>query len=394
MMLDTSTTRIGARSGTGAPDGTHDAAVPRVEQAANLDLAKLRNIRFHQLVTLVETLYGDRPRVGDRSDPANEAIRFRATRSLSFGPADMSEVTFDPDTEQFEVRVNFFGLYGPASPLPPYYTERIIEDDQTPSAVEDLLDLFNHRAVSLLHVIWRKYRYYLRYETGGSDPLSKRVLALCGFPIEDRDRIADIARSALLPHVALLSLYSSSAEVVASTLSNFFRAPFRVEEFISRTVIADEHARLQLGVANTVLGEDAVLGWEIEDDLGKFRICLGHAAFEALTPFLPGGHRHRELVELLTMITREPLEWDIQFEFDAKTVPVARLGESQLGWATWLSAPDPNAMESTVRIAAIEGVGEGEGADGFGFADLAGALDTGAGFASSFMAAAMQGAMT
>lgn len=318
------------------------------------DLTALKSIHFHQLVSLIEMQRKSAIPVGQLADPADEFLRFRSTRSLSFGAGDISGVATGGETDRIDIRINFFGLYGPASPLPPYYTERIIEEDQTPSAVEDLLDLFNHRLISLLHVVWRKYRYYLRYEAGGADPLSKRFLALCGFPIEDRDHIGQISRSALLPHVGLMSLYSSSAEVVAATLSNFFQVPCRIDEFVPRQVAIRPESRFQWGVANNLLGEDVVLGLALEDDLGKFRIRLGKAAYDRLAPFLPDGSRHRQLAELLSMINREPLEWDIAFEFEPETVPMARLGECRLGWSSWMYAHEPERLESTVHLAPVE----------------------------------------
>jgi type VI secretion system protein ImpH len=80
----------------------------------------------------------------------DEPIQFRATRSFSFGASDVSEISYDEARDKFDIRVNFLGLYGPASPLPPNVTERIIESDENPSSLEDLLDLFNHRLTILL----------------------------------------------------------------------------------------------------------------------------------------------------------------------------------------------------------------------------------------------------
>lgn len=352
MQEDESHTALdGPDAGAAPSPPAGDGRVPGSARAT--DIAGLKTIHFHQLVTLVELQRGAGIRVGSLARPEDESVRFRATRSLGFGASDISSVTLDEAADQLQVRVNFFGLYGPASPLPPYYTERIIEEDQDPSAVEDLFDLFNHRLVSLLHVIWRKYRYYLRYEADGTDALSKRFLALCGFPVEDRERIRETPRSSLLPHIGLMSLYASSADVVAATLANFFGVPCRIEEFVPRRVVIDEAARLRLGSANAVLGEDAILGRELDDDLGKFRICLGRASFDALAPFLPSGARHRQFGELLTMVNREPLEWDVEYDLEPDTVPMARLGECRLGWSSWLAAQNPAFVENRVHIASM-----------------------------------------
>lgn len=311
----------------------------------------LQNFGFHQLVSLMELRRAGSPPVGTLGNPEDEFIRFRASRSLSFGPGDISGIRWLERGDLLEVRVNFLGLYGPASPLPSSFTERIIEQDQTPAAVEDLMDLFNHRLISLFHSIWRKSRFFLRYQPGGGDPISKRFLALCGFPIEERTQIGHISRAALLPHVGLMSLYSSSADTVSATISNFFGIPCTIEEFVSRQVDIDAGSVSMLGGQQSCLGEDIVLGSRVQDDLGKFRIRLGAAPYLVIAPFLPDGERHEALSEILSMVNREPLDWDIEFVFEPDTVPVARLGQTQLGWSSWLAATAPGDMDCTVRIA-------------------------------------------
>lgn len=328
------------------------------------DAAAFHEFRFHQLVALMELRRHDRPAIGHIGDPALEYLRFRAARSLSFGPSDIRSATQDADSDRLELRVNFFGLYGPSSPLPPAFTEAIIEADLSPDPVEDFLDLFNHRLISLLHVIWRKNRYYLRYQPGGSDALSQRFLALCGFPIEDRQAMGSISRAALLPHMGLISLFSNSADVVGATLSNFFAIPCRIEEFIARTVEIPEPSQLCLGIANNQLSEDAILGVELSDSLGKFRIHIGQADFDHLARFLPHGAEHRRFCDLLTMVTREPLDLDLMFDFVPETVPAAQLGDCRLGWSSWLSASALADIEHAVVIF-IDPAAEGmSGADG------------------------------
>ena len=319
------------------------------------ELEAFRRYRFHQLIELLSERFGPDIEHEPSGEPRGR-FRFRAARSLSFGASDIAELSYDEDREELEVRVNFFGLYGPASPLPAHFTERIIEEDQTPSAVEDLCDLFNHRLTTLLHDIWRKYRYYLRYSPGATDALSQRFLALSGFPIEDRDHIGNLSRTALLPHLGLLSLYSSSGDVVASALSNFFNIPCRIEEYVERRVVIEDGDRTRLGMNASALGEDIVLGRELEDDHGKFRICLGPGTYDELAPLIPGGACHDQLTELLAMICREPLEWDLQFEFDAESVPTAKLGECRLGWSSWAHASDAAGRENTV-VVSVAGAG-------------------------------------
>lgn len=336
-----------------APVSSQELAVLANSKKRSELVSHLKHSQFYQLVTLISMLHEGLNRMGPGHDPGSEPIRFRASRSLSFGASDVSEITYNAETDCFDIRVNFFGLYGPASPLQPYITERIIENDETPSPIEDLLDLFNHRLITLLFEIWQKSRYFARYEPGGADPISKCFLALCGFPIEDRKIIGSVSRSALLPLVGLMSLYSSSAGVASSILTNFFQVPCTVIEYVSRRISVDYEARLQLGLKNTRLGENIVIGNEIDDNLGKFRVRMGPATFEVLAPFLTFGERHHEIAELLSMFIRDPLDWDLEYVFEVESVPPGRLGESRLGQSFWLHAENNELYETTVRLSAV-----------------------------------------
>jgi len=346
----------------------------------------LAHSQFFQIVHLIGLVHADLNRMGPGHDPAREPVRFRSTRSLSFGRSDVSQITYNPEADRFDIRVNFLGLYGPASPLAPYTTERIIERDESPSSLEDLLDIFNHRLITLLYRIWQKSRYHIRYEANGLDATSKCFLALCGFPIEDRAQIGSVSRSALLPYAGLMSLYSNSAAAVSAMLSGFLGILCEIREYVPRLVHLDEDSRIALGVQNTLLGGDMIVGGLVDDDLGKFTVRVGPEEFDNAAPFLPGGHRHHEISELLAMVVSDPLDWDIEFNIERETIEPARLNEVRLGVSTWLGSGAADYLETPVRLAPLNvvevdqaGVRAEPARDGQTLQDFTGSLDQAAG---------------
>ncbi|WP_422374202.1 type VI secretion system baseplate subunit TssG [Roseibium sp.] len=330
-----------------------DEAHPTPDQpspdAALVD--KLSRTQFFQALYLISLLHPEVRKMGPGHDPEQEVLRFRATRSLSFGPSDVSSIDYDEATGRYDVRVNFFGLYGPASPLPPYVTERIIERDETPSSLEDLLDLFNHRFITLLYSMWQKSRHFVRFEEHGLDATSQCFLALCGFPVDDRTELGKVPRTAILPHVGLMSHYSNSPDAIAAMLSSYFDLPFEIIEFVSRTVDIPPESRMELGIENTLLGGDMVLGEQVEDDLGKFRLRIGPAPYDILQNFLPGGANHGVLVDLLAMIVRDPIDWDLEFSYQQETIEAGQLGSARLGNNLWLSDGENGKLENNVHLA-------------------------------------------
>ncbi|MHA7776856.1 type VI secretion system baseplate subunit TssG [Roseibium sp. M-1] len=314
-------------------------------------VGRLEDTQFFQALYLISLLHPELRKMGPGHDPEKEVLRFRGTRSLSFGPSDVSGIEYDEQTGHYDIRVNFFGLYGPASPLPPYITERIIERDETPSSLEDLLDLFNHRLITLLYGMWQKSRHFVRFEEHGLDPTSQCLLALCGFPVDDRAELGTVARTAILPHVGLMSHYANSPDAIAAMLSSFFGLPFEVVEFVSRIVDIPPEARMELGLQNTLLGGDIVLGEQVDDDLGKFRLRIGPAPFEVLRDFLPHGPKHAVLVDLMSMIVRDPIDWDLEFSYEPATIEPGQVGLSRLGNNLWLSDGENGLLENNVHLA-------------------------------------------
>ncbi|POF33794.1 type VI secretion system baseplate subunit TssG [Roseibium marinum] len=325
-----------------------------VAKPADMALAEtLERTQFYQALYLIGLQHPQIHKMGPGFDPEREVMRFRASRSLSFGPSDVSALAYDGQSGRYDVRVNFFGLYGPSSPLPPYVTERIIEQDETPSAVEDLLDLFNHRFITLLNDIWRKSRHFMRYEGHGLDTTSQCLLALCGFPVDEREKLGDISRAAILPHVGLMSHYANSPDAIASMLTSFFGIPSEIIEFVPRIVDVPPQSRMSLGLGNSLLGADMVLGEQVEDDLGKFRLRLGPAPYEVLKDFLPGGEQHAVLTDLLTMVVRDPIDWDLEFFYETEGMEAGQLGAARLGNNLWLSDGEGGPLENKVHLAPV-----------------------------------------
>src|SRR6202012_2956529 len=138
-----------------------------------------------QLIALLERFYPDAPAVGAATEAGRERIRFRALPSLAFPPADIAAVAPEGGIDtpgRIGVTVTFFGLFGPASPLPAYYTEELLGDDPAQETVRDFLDLFNHRLISFVYKAWKKYRYYAQFRPDADDVFSSYLFALMGLP--------------------------------------------------------------------------------------------------------------------------------------------------------------------------------------------------------------------
>ena len=94
-------------------------------------LAESWRFSFFQLVRLLTDQRPGSVPPGGEGPACREAVRFRASASMGFPASDVASVEERPDpagegASRFLLTVNFFGLYGPASPMPNHFTEEIL----------------------------------------------------------------------------------------------------------------------------------------------------------------------------------------------------------------------------------------------------------------------------
>lgn len=72
------------------------------------------------------------------------------------------------------------------------------------------LDFFHHRLLTLLHRIWRKYRYHVRFQDNGEDGFSRLMFALVGLGNEAVCQSLPVNRAKMLSYAGMLASPSRS----------------------------------------------------------------------------------------------------------------------------------------------------------------------------------------
>jgi type VI secretion system protein ImpH len=298
--------------------------------------------RFLALCLALQSADPEAPPVGSTAAPGRERVRFSAHRTLGFPPDEIAALRREAD-DRLEIVLNLIGLHGPASPLPPSVTERIIFAEGG-GALADFLDLFNHRLAGLLFKVWAHYRHQDRYAAGAADPISRAASALGGLTAGD-----DPDRTRLMPFVGLLGLYDRSAGVVAVVLSELLQVPCRIEEFVRREIAIPEPQRFRLGDPAGILGVNTLAGETTLDVTGAFRVRLGPLTADAFDALRPDGPRFARLQALIGLMLRDPLAWDHALDLAPGEARPMHFGACTLGWDAWLDPPSDRA--ATVVIA-------------------------------------------
>jgi type VI secretion system protein ImpH len=299
-------------------------------------------------------------------------VRLCQEPSLAFAPATLARCIPSKTGQQPRISVNFGGMFGPHGPLPLHLTEyardRIINSaDPTFSR---FLDIFHHRMLSLVYRAWADAQPTVQFDRPESDRFSAYVGSLCGVgytSLQNRDAMPDLAK---LFFSGRLSCHARNAEGLQAMLSEFFRLPMRLVEFVGRWLRVPDDCRCvlageeqtqadpggtgltrasaspyvgaaQLGMAQ--LGVSATIGEYVWDCQTKFRIVAGPMSLANYQRLLPGGLSLERLQAIVKNYAGLEMDWDIHLLLDQTEVPETHLGSmGQLGWTTWLVSERPN----------------------------------------------------
>jgi len=254
------------------------------------------------------------------------SLRFRPALSLAFAVSDVAALTIDlPDSQAANdtgttarpfnkalITATFLGLYGASSPLPKFYTERLLDEQAEDSSVtRDFLDIFNNRFF-LLHAAIASYAHPLRRHMFTFDQKAGRMLmALASF--------GDGTLRARLPDERIFLRYAgfffqktrtaSGLRAILADASGCAQTRIRCNAL--RLAPIPLAQRLRLGLAAATLGEEATLGDAVPCYEGKFIVECDGLDEKTLRSLLPGSRLAGVLHALALNYCRQPLEYAV-----------------------------------------------------------------------------------
>lgn len=308
---------------------------------------------FFQAVRLLQQVRPDAPRVGYQGPPGKESVRLRPSLHLGFATSDVESIREVPGaggSSRYEITTNFLGLYGSVSPLPIYYTEDLLSQEDE-SLQREFLDLFHHRLLSLFYRAWEKYRFAIQYAGTTDDYFSRRLLTLLGLDPETRTADHPVPTFRYLGLAGLLTQIPHSAASLRALLEDYFGdIPVQVHSCVGRHLPIPVDQLNRLGVENSTLGRDLSLGERVYDRACTFRVAMGPMELDEFMSFLPRGDRTAQLHELVDHFNGDGLDYEVEISIRREAIPPLQLSSrtALLGWSTWLGQRE--GTESRVRF--------------------------------------------
>lgn len=281
-----------------------------------------------QALRLLERSHADAPGL----PPFEQDVLIRPHLSLAFPATDITELQGPTDETTlpppaWRLTVTLLGLYGTMGPLPTFYTEELLEEARNDESLSrDFLDILNNRLYHLLYAAERRNRLPRRLAENGDQRAAHLLHCLMSRPDHD-DAMPPVAMSELL-----VCRQRSALRLQRALSALLQRDDVRVEECVERRVRIAPEQRCRPGAAQAALGEDAVIGQELRDSTGRFRIHLDAVRAEEIRDFLPGGTLHRRVCGQVREYVRHSLEYEIVLHPAADCDSRVTLGrDSRLG---------------------------------------------------------------
>ncbi len=311
-----------------------------------LDLLKRgHEFSFFQVIRLLRLLSPRTNRPEEERTYEKENIKIRPELTLAFPAADVAkveEIANDPPV--FLVTATFLGLYGISSPLPTFYTEDLIDEYSGDVTVtRDFVDIVNQRLFSLLFRCWTKYRQFLQVVEENNPKDLDRLFCFLGLGEKElRDDIPEAY--SLLRYAGIFTQFPRSAMGLETLLQDAFGGiHFEVIPCIMRKVKIPPDQRFFLGTSGNALQQNSIIGEEVDDRMGKFRLKIGPLKSKHFCSLLPGNPDHKKLAFITRFYILDPIEYDVELilsEGEARTVCLGASEWSRLGWDTWTFSGD------------------------------------------------------
>lgn len=321
---------------------------------------------FYQAVRLLEQIRPEAIPVGHGGANA-EPVAFRSKVGLDFPASDIVSAEFPEDASRpVRMTVAFMGLAGAGGPLPPPFTDLVIQRNAARDyATRDFLDIFNHRLISFLYRSRKKHRIALNSRPPEQTEWARWMFDLSGLEYASRKRDSRLWARSMLRYAGILAGQVRSMAGLEAVLSDFFRTRISGEQLLGRWLVIDPRDRTHIGVhkgLNNRLGVDTVVGRRAWDQMGRIRLRIESAMLDLVRDFLPYRRGDRALGDgqglvALQRITRVYLNQDVDVDLDIGLAPGQRAGtrlstknDIRLGWTSWLSTGTSRPTHDRLRL--------------------------------------------
>ncbi len=302
----------------------------------------LNRFGFHQLVESIAEASSINLDELENTLIGESIFRFFTNPKINFPVGDIEQLIIleEDGREVFQFFVNFLGLQGSSGPLPGSVLDEIAEEHNNNPIQSIYLDFFNHHLITVFHQIWRKYKYYIKFNSNFYDNYSRNIMNLLGVS-RDFIKFTHLNWHKIFYHLGIIQSGIRTKEALTSIIQHYFDLhDISLEEHVRKIVEVEVEQKNQVGIKNVMLGENFILGDKVESFSNKFRVNINNLKLDEFHQFLPNTKKYRQLQELIRFLLKDPLPYDVLLGLHPDTKSTFILGKdnsSFLGWTTLIN---------------------------------------------------------
>ena len=302
----------------------------------------LNRFGFHQLVESIAEASSINLDELENTLIGESIFRFFTNPKINFPVGDIEQLIIleEDGREVFQFLVNFLGLQGSSGPLPGSVLDEIAEEHNNNPIQSIYLDFFNHHLITVFHQIWRKYKYYIKFNSNFYDNYSRNIMNLLGVS-RDFIKFTHLNWHKIFYHLGIIQSGIRTKEALTSIIQHYFDLhDISLEEHVRKIVEVEVEQKNQVGIKNVMLGENFILGDKVESFSNKFRVNINNLNLDEFHQFLPNTKKYRQLQELIRFLLKDPLPYDVLLGLHPDTKSTFILGKdnsSFLGWTTLIN---------------------------------------------------------
>ena len=309
---------------------------------------------FYAALRLLQSSFGNRPRIGYSESPADDPVRLAQNPALDFAPSTLA-ASDDPMVRRSEelrrkdpdrppvIHSRHFGMFGPNGPLPlcltEYARDRILHHGDFTFA--SFCNVFHHRLLSFFFRSWADANKTVDLDREENRSWSQFAGSLVGLGMDSLlDREDDkVPGRAKLYFAGRLVHQARNAEGLEAIIQDYFGVRSEVWSFVGRWLDLPNTSVCKLGDSpdTGVLGASVIVGSRVWTCQLHFRLRLGPMKFSDFERLLPLGKSFRRLCDWVRLYAGDHFSWDVKLVLAKEEVPAIQMGRAgRLGWTTWL----------------------------------------------------------
>lgn len=274
------------------------------------------------------------------------AIRFRTQQSFEPMAASIDSISEAKDGNYYTINGGLLNLTGPNGILPSHYSEAIAKTLRDKNTVlKDFIDIFNHRANSLMYRSWAKYRldtdkaYQANVEQYQS-AIELMMSALSGEPFPEADQSS-------FYFAGLTYATTVSAQKLEQMIQNISNLPISINQFKGKWIeLAEEQlsrmSSFNRGESFNQLGVNTMLGRRCWDLNSGFEVEIEVNDPESFERLMPNGELYKTLKKMINK--KVGSAYDFNFKLKVKEAHCKRVrlrkgdGVTKLGASAWMGS--------------------------------------------------------